>query len=270
MYQHRTSVRPFDRCRRSLRSLEGASPFNPCSRPSELLGTTERAPRGGDGGSPPSEPGGAQEGALTLDLSSPIWQTWTVVALLVGVHAVSAIWITSAGLSDAGSAWIGPRTDAALIASGARYAPAVAQGELWRLLTAPLLHGSLAHLAGNTLALLGLGRLGEPLVGRRWGLLLVVGAIAGGGLSHAAGVVRSVGASAAVQAGAWALCAGAARDRGALARRTWWALGPGLAVLLAVDAALGWWSQGVDLAAHAGGALVGIAGAATGLTRLRR
>lgn len=223
-----------------------------------------------DGDAPPPDAGADGEGALTLDLASAVWQTRAVVALLLGMHAASAAWITSAGLGDGWAAWIGPRSDAALIASGARYAPAIAQGEAWRLLSAPLLHGSAGHLAGNTLALLALGRLGEPLLGRRWGLLLAAGAVAGGGLSHAAGVVRSVGASAAVQAGAWALCAGAARDRARLAPPTWWALGPGLAALLALDAALGWWSQGVDLAAHAGGALVGIASAATGLARLRR
>ena len=44
--------------------------------------------------------------------------------------------------------------------------PAVRHGEVWRMLTGPLLHGSLFHVLFNGLALLGLGRLMEVITHR--------------------------------------------------------------------------------------------------------
>lgn len=162
------------------------------------------------------------------------------------------------GLSDAWLAWLGPRSDASLIAAGARYAPAIEAGEWWRVLSGSLLHGSLLHLATNTLALLALGRVGEPLFGRRWPALLLAGALTGGGLSLAAGVVRSVGASAAAQAGASALTTLGWRARRSWTPRAAWLLGPGLTAFLLADAAVALTSPHVDVAAHLGGVMCGV------------
>jgi rhomboid family GlyGly-CTERM serine protease len=60
---------------------------------------------------------------------------------------------------------------------------AVLGGEIWRLWTGHLVHGSTQHLAWNVSALVGLGLLFERALGRHlaW-LLLVGGALVGGGL----------------------------------------------------------------------------------------
>jgi rhomboid protease GluP len=72
--------------------------------------------------------------------------------------------------------------------------------EWWRIFTAPFLHGGVAHLLGNTAALVFAGLALERIVGRAWlAALFVIGATAGsiGSLAYSNGVV-SVGASGAI------------------------------------------------------------------------
>ncbi len=75
------------------------------------------------------------------------------------------------------------------------------RGQWWRVLTAPLLHVSFAHLIGNGVALLLVGLLLEPIVGSGWfALIYVLGGICGALTSiglNPHGVV-SVGASGAI------------------------------------------------------------------------
>lgn len=75
------------------------------------------------------------------------------------------------------------------------------RGQWWRVLTAPLLHVSVAHLVGNGIALLLVGLLLEPIVGSGWfALIYVLGGICGALTSvglNPHGVV-SVGASGAI------------------------------------------------------------------------
>jgi rhomboid protease GluP len=75
------------------------------------------------------------------------------------------------------------------------------RGQWWRVLTAPLLHLSVAHLVGNGVALLLVGLLLEPIVGSGWfALIYVVGGICGALTSiglNPHGIV-SVGASGAI------------------------------------------------------------------------
>lgn len=60
---------------------------------------------------------------------------------------------------------------------------AVFDGEIWRLWTGHLVHGSPQHLAWNVAALIGLGLLFERALGRRFAwLVLVGGALVGGGV----------------------------------------------------------------------------------------
>lgn len=77
--------------------------------------------------------------------------------LLLAIGAVFVLEILQGGLQDA-------RT---LIDLGANYAPGVADGELWRLVTSLFLHGGLLHLLVNGWALYQLGTLMEVLVGSR-------------------------------------------------------------------------------------------------------
>lgn len=71
-----------------------------------------------------------------------------------------------------------------LLALGANSAERVAQGEWFRLATATFLHGGIYHVAMNTLVLLGVGRLLEPLLGTaRFLTVFLASALAGGAAS---------------------------------------------------------------------------------------
>lgn len=89
-----------------------------------------------------------------------------------------------------------------LFAGGALYPPAVVErGEIYRLLTAMFLHGSLGHIFFNMYALYIVGSTLEPVFGRlRFALIYLLGGLAGSVLSLALGdyAVPSVGASGAV------------------------------------------------------------------------
>src|SRR5258705_9175357 len=76
-------------------------------------------------------------------------------------------------------------------------------GEWWRIFTAPLLHGSLAHILGNALALLFAGWILERGIGHAWfPALFVFGALGGlaGSLAASSPKVLSVGSSGAIMA----------------------------------------------------------------------
>ncbi|MBC6990367.1 rhomboid family intramembrane serine protease [Hymenobacter sp. BT491] len=88
-----------------------------------------------------------------------------------------------------------------LVAWGSNFSPLTLPGQPWRLLTSCFLHGGPAHLLLNLSALLFLGLLSEPLVGRGRLLLVYVCSGVGGSLFslawHTQGV-NSVGASGAI------------------------------------------------------------------------
>lgn len=90
-------------------------------------------------------------------------------------------------------------TPQALMAMGALSRPAVLAGQYWRMITATLLHGSLAHLAGNAVALYILGMVCEHAFGRaQFMLLYAASGVAGSLLSTIASPGPSVGASGAI------------------------------------------------------------------------
>ncbi|GAA3917731.1 rhomboid family intramembrane serine protease [Hymenobacter algoricola] len=90
---------------------------------------------------------------------------------------------------------------ATLIAWGSNFSPLTLPGQPWRLLTSCFLHGGVAHLLLNSLALLFLGRLSESLVGPgRLAAAYLVSGVGGSLFSlwwHSRGV-NSVGASGAI------------------------------------------------------------------------
>jgi rhomboid protease GluP len=74
-------------------------------------------------------------------------------------------------------------------------------GEWWRVFTAPLLHGSVSHYAGNAIALLFAGMILERLIGASWfAALFVIAGLGGaaGSLALNPAKVISVGASGAI------------------------------------------------------------------------
>jgi len=76
---------------------------------------------------------------------------------------------------------------------------AILLGQVWRLITPALLHGSPLHLLANMYALYMLGRSNETINGHlRFGLLYLVGAFGGNVLSFVLGKYNSLGASTAI------------------------------------------------------------------------
>jgi rhomboid protease GluP len=141
-----------------------------------------------------------------------------------------------------------------LIAHGGMYAPWVAQGAVWRLFTAPWLHRSWLHLLGNLVGAAGLVSMGAR---RGWLPAFGLGGAAGALASYLLGVVLSVGASGGLFAvGASTVVATLRSDATGEARRR---SGPVLGAGLVAAGALSWLMPGADVAAHLGGAVVGVA-----------
>lgn len=93
----------------------------------------------------------------------------------------------------------------------------ITQGEVFRFVTSTILHGDLLHVFVNALAILGLGRVLEPMIGaRRFLFLFSFGAVSASIGSYFAGVTQSDGAS----AGAFALL-GLATTLGWVYRKDW-------------------------------------------------
>ncbi len=90
-------------------------------------------------------------------------------------------------------------SEAAIVAAGALSQARVYAGEVWRLGTAPFLHGGPDHLIGNVVALYIVGMACEHALGpSRTGLVYGVSALSGAGLSVLLSPGPSVGASGAV------------------------------------------------------------------------
>ncbi|OON69638.1 rhomboid family intramembrane serine protease [Hymenobacter sp. CRA2] len=146
-----------------------------------------------------------------------------------------------------------------LIAWGSNFSPLTLHGQWWRLLTACALHGGLAHLLLNTYALLVIGALLEPLVGR--GRLLVSYVLSGLGGSLASlwwhtGGVNSVGASGAIFGLFGAMLTLTATNAARLSRPARAALFVHTLYIVGANFA-GGVGTGIDHAAHVGGLLAG-------------
>ncbi len=87
----------------------------------------------------------------------------------------------------------------ALVDLGAKVNPYIAQGEVWRLFTATLLHDGIIHLMFNLYALFALGPMLEAYIGpRRFLIIYLLGGLFGSLLSYAFSQSISVGASGAI------------------------------------------------------------------------
>jgi rhomboid protease GluP len=172
---------------------------------------------------------------------------WVTVSLVVSCVVLHAL----------GSMWGG---DEALLRMGANSGFLVRQGQVWRLLASAFLHGGMAHLAMNMLALYSFGSFLEAVLGWRRYLILYGVAALGGSVASAliANNPVSVGASGAVwglMTAGFALARGKAgqsllpsRIAASLRQRLWSVLLLSAAVSLI---------PGIDLACHAGGGVVG-------------
>ncbi len=146
---------------------------------------------------------------------------------------------------------------AASIEAGSLHREAVAAGEGWRLLTAPMLHGGILHFWMNYAALENLGRTMETRGPRAWvPLVFLASALAGGAASLALPPdVRSVGASGGLMGMFGFLAVMGFRRKRDLPEGFLKGLLINIAFIAVVGAAA---YQFIDNAAHAGGLLAGV------------
>jgi membrane associated rhomboid family serine protease len=95
---------------------------------------------------------------------------------LIGVNVLAYIATLVSGSSLGGSLGGGN----SVLGKAALYGPAVANGEVWRIVTAGFMHYGPLHLAFNMYALYILGQILEPAIGSlRFGLVYLVGLLGG-------------------------------------------------------------------------------------------
>jgi membrane associated rhomboid family serine protease len=112
--------------------------------------------------------------------------------VLIAINVVAYVWLVSTG---------GLSTDLALLKHGALLGDACTYyGQWWRVVTGGFLHGSIAHIGLNMLALLQLGTLIEDEYGQKRFLLIYFISLVGSGLAvvFAAPHDLTVGASGAI------------------------------------------------------------------------
>lgn len=169
--------------------------------------------------------------------------TWGLIALLIAVH------LSSSFLPED---WLLDRF--------AKVNDAIRAGEWWRLFTPTFLHGGLLHIAFNVIALVQFGRAVENLFGRWKFLVLFFGtATAGWIASFLVTASPSVGASGGIFGLIGAVGVFGFRYRASLpplARRQFTV---GIALVVAINLALGFSVSLIDNGAHVGGLLAGIA-----------
>lgn len=172
----------------------------------------------------------------------------TLTLLLIGINAL--IFAYTAYLSRSPS--IDPLV---LIVNGANFAPLVAQGQYYRLITSAFLHGDITHLAFNMYSLYILGQTVEQLAGKvNYIVFYGLAALGGSFMSYQFSAGFSVGASGAIFGLlgvliGWALTRREIFRRGALMN---------MLVIAALNLTWGFRpGSGIDNFAHIGGLLTG-------------
>jgi rhomboid protease GluP len=135
---------------------------------------------------------------------------------------------------------------------------AIRAGEVWRLLTAGLVHGGALHLLINASVLSDLGRVVERLLGARRMLAVLWGGVLAGSLASLATNPRpSVGVSGGLFGLVGALLAVGLRHRRALPPAARRMLVRGPVEVIVLNLALGFAVRFIDNAAHLGGLVTG-------------
>jgi membrane associated rhomboid family serine protease len=182
------------------------------------------------------------------------WLTFALLAVLIGVYVAENVFAITPRIKTDPSI-------ATLFALGALNSKAVLSGGQWyRLFTAPLLHASLAHIAGNGVALLMGGWLLERFVGRLWFFVLFVVGAVGGSLMSLAVVpanLVSVGASGAIMGLFAALCVGSFHLPSGTAARSRMQINSARVLVPSLLPLFSTSSVHIDYGAHFGGAIGG-------------
>ncbi|WP_426756461.1 rhomboid family intramembrane serine protease [Myxococcus sp. Y35] len=194
------------------------------------------------------------------ELAEPPHRTPLLTPLLLVAMALGFAAEHFLGVGEAGEGLLAPGVQTLVALGGVNAGLVVEGGQWWRLLTAPLLHGDVFHLALNGLCLWFVGHSLELLLGRAWlGLLLLVGALGGGALSMAfndASVV-SVGASGVLMALLGAMLAVSRRFPPGQTQTQLRMLSLQMLVPSLIPVAMTRMGGAIDFAAHLGGALAG-------------
>ncbi|MCA9489822.1 MAG: rhomboid family intramembrane serine protease [Myxococcales bacterium] len=174
-----------------------------------------------------------------------------MVHLATGLLAIGpdASWLDTLVFPRSASVriWVGGQLDT-LIAS-----------DPWRLCTSVLLHTDLLHLFLNTTALLALGAILEPLLGRlRWASVFVLGGLGGSLVPWLVGVRQSDGASGAAFALLGAGMSWGWRHRSTLDVEDRRMLGPVFLTFTVANLAVGLVIPTIDGTAHLGGLATGL------------
>jgi len=212
--------------------------------------------------SPPSKPepapqpqpfDGAQDKPVSVALpQSAPYVTYTIIGVTVVFYILQVVSVAIFGYPTTFSniGW--------LELYGARINDFILAGELWRLLTPALLHGSLTHIFFNMYALLSFGTSLEQFFGRwRFFTLYVLGAFAGNVASFLFSDGYSVGASTAVFGLIGAQGVFLYQNRKLLAGRFRSAIS-NILFIVAINLFLGFSSAGIDNAGHIGGLVGGL------------
>ena len=143
-----------------------------------------------------------------------------------------------------------------LLEHGALYAPAIRDGEWYRLLTHIFLHGDILHLGNNMLILFCLGNALEHYLGKisYVGIYFFSGILAGlGSVVYNTDNTVSVGASGAVFGIIGAMLWLVLRNKGKLKGFT----GPRMLLFVFMSVYAGFTDRGIDNAAHIAGLIAG-------------
>lgn len=182
---------------------------------------------------------------LPLPLAGgPTWVSWSLLAVNILVWLLMTV---AGGSTDLD----------VLLRFGAKYGPAILEGEYWRFFTAMFLHIGLAHLGFNSYALFVLGPEAERLFGRsRFLASYLFSGVFGSVTSYLFDSTLAAGASGAIFGLVGALAAFFIRGRrlfGAVGRRR---LG-NLAMIVVVNLGIGLSLSNIDNWAHMGGLAAG-------------
>jgi rhomboid protease GluP len=179
----------------------------------------------------------------------------TAIILLMNVGLYLACSLVSIKAGRGSAVTIDVQT---LFDFGAKYGPAIASGQWWRLVTAGFLHGGLLHIVMNLWVLLDLGAAVEEIYGAPRMLVIyflaTVAGFYGSDLWNPG--VPSVGASAALFGLVGAMLAVGIRHRGAIGSQIR-AVYTRYVIYLLLFSLL----PGIDMAAHVGGLIGGFAAA---------
>jgi membrane associated rhomboid family serine protease len=184
-----------------------------------------------------------QRATSTLSPDTPV-----LTYILIGLCVIVALGSLGGGTSVGG----GGLRASPLTADGALFGPAVANGELWRLVTAGFLHSGLLHLGFNMLILWQLGTMLEPAIGRlRFGLIYFVSMLCGSfGALLMSPNAFTVGASGAVF-GLMAAAVVVMRSRGIDP------MASGLPMWIGLNLAITFLIPGISIGGHLGGLIGG-------------